>query len=89
MKKQKLNYPDVIQPKDKSHILYSLLDQYLVLGDEKSIAISLQVRENSVSGVKIGRDRSARIWDALVSIMMKRKEEEDRIIKYLTSNKAA
>jgi hypothetical protein len=39
MKDYKLQYPDLIQPKDKDHILYKLLEEYIIDGDQKSIAI--------------------------------------------------
>lgn len=88
--KTKLSHPNLIQPKDRNHILYKLLDQYIIGGDEKNIASDLKIKNvSAISNVKTGRCRSARVWDALVTRMMKRKEEEERIVSYMLSSKAA
>lgn len=89
MKKVKLNHPDLVQPKDRTHIMYQLLDQYIIGGDEKEIAADLKIKNvGAVSNVKTGRCRSRRVWDALITRMMKRKNEEERVVAYMTSTKS-
>lgn len=46
--------------------LLDLLNQYLLPGDQRIIAESLGVKPRSVSSVKCGRSRSARILNALI-----------------------
>jgi hypothetical protein len=92
MKDYKLQYPDLIQPKDKDHILYKLLEEYIIDGDQKSIAIQFDINESVVSDVKHCKSRSRRVFDRLISIMMKRRSEQERIVAHMTtplSKKAA
>jgi hypothetical protein len=93
MKTNKLHFPDLIQPKDRNDPLYRLLEEYIIDGDNKSIATRLDVNESMVSDVKRGIKRSRRIWDGLVCVMMRRKKERDRVLAYMQTplavNKAA
>lgn len=81
----KLQHPDLIQPKDKNHRLYQLLDEYLIHGDEKQIASKLEIAKAVVSNVKTGKIRSRIVWDQLVSLMMARKKERKAVMQYLES----
>jgi hypothetical protein len=79
----KLQYPDLLQPRDKNHPLYQLLDEYIITGDQKQIALKLNVSEPLISDVKNGKQRSRNVWDCLMVIMMRRKKERDRVLAYM------
>lgn len=53
--------------------LIELLNQHLILGDQRSIADKLKVKPRTVSAVKCGRTRSARIMGALVEQALQNK----------------
>lgn len=84
-KEYKLQFPDLIQPKDRTHPLYQLLDQFIIDGDQKEIALKFDISEGVVSNVKCGRERSKRVWDQLIVKMMRRKKEQDRVLAYMTT----
>jgi hypothetical protein len=73
------------QPKNLDHPLYTLIDDNLIIGDLKIIAMDLKVSQNVVSQVKCGKVRSARIWKRIIETALKRKKDQERIIKELAA----
>jgi hypothetical protein len=76
------------QPKDQTDPIYAIVSKYLQHGDQKIIAIELEVSPGLVSSVKHGRIRSKRIWDRIVEVCMNRKDSEERFLQYMSDAKA-
>jgi hypothetical protein len=70
------------QPKNPNHPVYKLIDEYLIPGDQKIIAVELGIENPGiVSRVKTGKARSARIWNKIIERVMQRKKEHDQFMK--------
>jgi hypothetical protein len=77
-------FPDLIQPKDPNHVLYKMVDEFLINGDLKLIRIELNVTAQTVSDVKRGAARSKRVWAKIIEVVMKRKEQQDAFMTYMS-----
>jgi hypothetical protein len=79
-----LLHPDLVQPKDRSDELYRLLDEFIIDGDEKQIALDFGINSSVVSDVKKGRCRSRRVWDQLIDIMLRRSQAKKNLLAYMS-----
>jgi DNA-binding transcriptional regulator YhcF (GntR family) len=73
------------QPKNPDDQIYQLISEFLNPGDQKVFAVDLNVNPNTVSKVVNGFTRSERIWNHVMKVVLKRKEQKDQFIQYMTS----
>jgi hypothetical protein len=76
--------PIPVQPKDQEDEVYKLVQNYLQPGDRKAIAEKLNVSISAVGQVCRGKDHSKRIWEAIITQVVKRKDQNDAFLKYMS-----
>ncbi len=71
-----------IQPDDPTDPLYDLVRKY-TKGMNKQIAGDLKLKGiQAISNVKRGVNKSERIWNKLINVAIKRREQEIEFLKY-------
>lgn len=76
------------QPRNPNHPIYKLIKETLIAGDQKIIALELEVDPGVVSRVKTGHKRSARVWKKIIEKVMERKKNEDQFMKVMKKEAA-
>jgi hypothetical protein len=75
--------PIPVQPRDRADVVYRLIDEYLRPGDQKEVAEKLEVTLVAVNRVCQGNARSERIWEAVITKVIKRKEQKQAFLTYM------
>jgi uncharacterized protein YjcR len=70
------------QPKDRKNPVYSVIKDYIKYGDYVGIAAKLGLSVSTVRNVAAGWAQSEKVWSAVISLALERKQQESAFVAY-------